>query len=377
MDTDWREDLERWLEPFLSGLGHKTRRRMCPAYIAGLIGPGDRKSVQPMAARGGEAGYDQLHHFVAAGIWDSAPLEAALLSEADKLVGDPKAFLVIDDTAMPKKGCHSVGVAPQYASSLGKNANCQTMVSVTLASREVPVMAGLRLFLPESWTSDPERMARAKVPADRQIAMTKPEIAIEEIDRIMAAGVRFGCVLADAGYGMSAPFRQALSGRGLSWAVGIPGRQKVYPANVAMIFPVSGHGRPRQHHIPDSKSLGAEKMLAERPWKAVSWRRGTKGRLTARFAALRVRVADGPTQRIRDMGNQHLPGEEVWLVGEHRCTHPIAAAVGVWLGPAFLAFSLGRGTLRSLRLPARVGRLHRRRDRFRMGRPRRSMCFDR
>ncbi|VWX49734.1 hypothetical protein NOVOSPHI9U_260014 [Novosphingobium sp. 9U] len=70
----------------------------------------------------------------------------------------------------------------------------------------------------------------------------------------------------------------------------------------------------------DSKSLGAEKMLAERSWKAVSWRRGTKGRLTARFAALRVRVADGPTQRIRDMGNQHLPGEEVWLVGEHRST---------------------------------------------------------
>lgn len=79
MDTNWREDLERWLEPFLSGLGHKTARRMCPAYIAGLIGPGDRKSVQPMAARGTEAGYDQLHHFVAAGIWDSAPLEAALL----------------------------------------------------------------------------------------------------------------------------------------------------------------------------------------------------------------------------------------------------------------------------------------------------------
>lgn len=320
MDTDWRADLERWLEPFVSGIGHKTRRRMCPAYIAGLIGPGDRKSVQPMAARGGEAGYDQLHHFVAAGLWDSAPLEAALLREADRLVGDPRAFLVVDDTAMPKKGRHSVGVAPQYASSLGKNANCQTMVSVTLASREVPVMVALRLFLPESWTSDPERMARAKVPADRQVATTKPEIAIQEIDRVKAAGVRFGCVLADAGYGMSAPFRQALSERGLLWAVGIPGRQKVYPADVAMIFPVSGHGRPRQHHIPASKSLAAEKVLAKQRWRAVSWRRGTKGRLTARFAALRVRVADGPTQRIRDMGNQHLPGEEVWLVGEHRST---------------------------------------------------------
>jgi SRSO17 transposase len=87
-----------------------------------------------------------------------------------------------------------------------------------------------------------------------------------------------------------------------------------------MIFPVAGHGRPRQHHIPDSKSVAAEKVLAEQLWKQVSWRRGTKGRLTACFAALRVRVADGPTQRIRDMGAQHLPGEEVWLVGEHRST---------------------------------------------------------
>jgi hypothetical protein len=178
----------------------------------------------------------------------------------------------------------------------------------------------LRLFLPESWTSDPERMAKAKVPADRQVALTKPEIAIEEIDRIRAAGVRFACVLADAGYGMSAPFRQALSARSLSWTVGIPGRQKVYPADVAMIFPVAGHGRPRQHHIPDSKSLAAEKLLAEQAWRSVSWRRGTKGRLSSRFAAIRVRVADGPTQRIRDMGGQHLPGEEVWLVGEHRST---------------------------------------------------------
>lgn len=320
MSGNWLSDLEVWLAPFLTALGHKRRARMCPAYVAGLIGPGDRKSIQPMAARADDIGYDQLHHFVASGVWDSAPLDAALLTEADRLVGGSDAFLVIDDTAMPKKGRHSVGVAPQYASSLGKNANCQTLVSVTLASREVPVMVGLRLFLPESWTSDPDRMAKAKVPDDRQLALSKPEIAIAEIDRITAAGVRFSCVLADAGYGMSAPFRQALSERGLSWAVGIPGRQKVYPADVAMIFPISGHGRPRQHHIPDAKSVASEKLLAGQLWKRVSWRRGTKGRLAARFAAMRVRVADGPTQRIHDMGGQHLPGEEVWLVGEHRST---------------------------------------------------------
>src|SRR5664279_6499036 len=207
--SGWGIELENWLQPFVERLGHKARRRMCPAYVAGLIGPGDRKSVQPMAARGSGVSYDQLHHFIGSGVWDSAPLEATLLVEADKLVGGDEAWLIIDDTALPKKGRHSVGVAPQYASSLGKTANCQSLVSVTLASREVPVMVGLRLFLPESWTEDPERMARAGVPKDRQTALTKTEIAIEEIDRVIASGARFGCVLADSGYGSSGPFRQA------------------------------------------------------------------------------------------------------------------------------------------------------------------------
>ena len=229
MRPDWTEELERWLEPFLACLGNKTRRRMCPLYVAGLIGPGDRKSVQPMATRLAPGDYDQLHHFIAAGVWDATPLEAELLAEADRLVGGDGAVLVIDDTALPKKGSHSVGVAPQYASALGKNANCQTLVSTTLASGEVPVMIGLRLFLPESWTNDPVRLRKARVPDDRQAFRSKPEIAIEEIDRIKDAGVRFGCVLADAGYGLSAPFRQALSARGLRWAVGIPFKQKVYP----------------------------------------------------------------------------------------------------------------------------------------------------
>src|ERR1700727_4064140 len=172
MDVDWQADLNRWLAPFVTALRYKTRARICPLYVAGLSGPGDRKSVQPMAARASGVGYDQLHHFVAAGVWDSAPLEAALLKEADRLVGDGAGFLVIDDTALPKKGRHSVGVGPQYASPLGKTANCQSLVSVTLASREVPVMVALRLFLPETWTDDPERMMGARVAQERQTATT-------------------------------------------------------------------------------------------------------------------------------------------------------------------------------------------------------------
>ncbi len=172
--SDWHHELTRWLEPFVTRLGHKARQRMCPLYIAGLIGPGERKSVQPMAARVAPGGYDQLHHFVAAGVWDAAPLEAELLVQADRLVGGPDAMLVLDDTALPKKGNHSVGVAPQYASALGKTANCQTLVSTTLARGEVPVMVGLRLFLPESWTSDRARMVNARVQRSSRRSAVSP-----------------------------------------------------------------------------------------------------------------------------------------------------------------------------------------------------------
>ena len=239
--SDWKDELGRWLEPFLDRLGHKARRRMCPLYVSGLIGPGDRKSVQPMAARLAPNDYDQLHHFIADGVWDAAPLEAELLVQADRLVGGKDAVLVIDDTSMPKKGDRSVGVAPQYASTLGKTANCQTLVSLTLARGEVPVMVALRLFIPESWTSDPVRLKRAGVPIEHRTARSKPEIALAEIDRVIAAGVRFGCVLADAGYGSSAPCRHALVERGLFGACGMSGRHTVSSSGLTLNFAQGAH----------------------------------------------------------------------------------------------------------------------------------------
>ncbi|HME83177.1 MAG TPA: IS701 family transposase [Roseiarcus sp.] len=318
--ADWRDELERWLGPFVERFGHKARRRMCPLYVAGLIGPGDRKSVGPMAERVAPGDYDRLHHFVSDGVWDEAPLERELATQADKLVGGADAFLVIDDTALPKKGTHSVGVAPQYASALGKTANCQTLVSLTLARGEVPVMVGLRLFLPETWTGDEARLERAGVPVEYRPGRAKSEIALAELDRLIAAGVRFGTVLADAGYGMGAEFRQALSARGLAWAVGIPRHQKVYPRDVELVFPVAARGRPRKRHVPNVLSVSAQDVLAHAKWRTLSWRKGTKGSLKARFAAVRVRVADGPPQRIGDKGMQHMPGDEVWLVGEQRAS---------------------------------------------------------
>jgi SRSO17 transposase len=314
----WEHELQSWLEPFLKPLRHPARRRMCPLYVAGLIGPGERKSLQPLAARVAPADYDQLHHFVAVGPWDEAPLEAELLAQANRLAGGPDAILVIDDTALPKKGTHSVGVASQYAGALGKKANCQTLVSLTLAKDEVPIPVRLRLFLPDSWINDLKRLQRAGVPEAFWMPRSKPEIALAELERLLHAGVRFGVVVADAGYGISAPFRQALSALGLLWAVGIPRIQKVYPVDVHLVAALTKRGRPRKTLIPDVEAVAAEAMLADARWHQIIWRHGTKGPLRARFAALRVRVADGPAVRLHGRTGQHLPGDEVWLVGEHR-----------------------------------------------------------
>ena len=133
------EDLDRWLTPFLDVMGRSTRRRWGPLYVRGLLGPDGPKSVQPIAARLGLRGHDQLHHFVSSAAWDDAPLWRVLAEQADDLVGGPDAVLVIDDTGVPKKGTPSVGVAAQYCGELGKQANCQSLVSLTLARGEVPV----------------------------------------------------------------------------------------------------------------------------------------------------------------------------------------------------------------------------------------------
>ena len=303
-------DLDGWLAPFLAVMGRKTRRFWAPLYLQGLLGPGERKSLQPMAARLGLGGHDQLQHFVASPAWDDAPLWTVLAQEADRLVGGAGACLVIDDTALPKKGTLSVGVARQYCGQLGKKANCQSLVSLTLAQGEVPVPVSLRLFLPDQWVLDAQRCVRAGVPEACVVAQAKGEIALAELDRVRAAGVRFGCVLADAGYGTSAAFRHGLDARGLRWAVGIARNQKVYGKDVQFVPPT---GRARKP-APDREPRAAEDVLAALPWRCVTWRDGTKGRLAARFAATRIRVADGAVWA----NNRHLPGNEAWLVGEWR-----------------------------------------------------------
>src|SRR5215204_4815689 len=185
-------DLDEWLKPFLEVVGRKTRRSWALLYVRGLLGPGERKSLQPMALQLGLGGHDQLQHFIASPAWDDGPLWTVLAHEADRMIGGADAVLVIDDTALPKKGTLSVGVARQYCGQLGKRANCQALVSLTLADREVPIPLGLRLFLPQEWTEDLERCAAAGVPEDEVVARSKGEIALAELDRLRAAAVRFG-----------------------------------------------------------------------------------------------------------------------------------------------------------------------------------------
>jgi SRSO17 transposase len=175
-----------------------------------------------------------------------------------------------------------------------------------------------RSSLPGNWCADAERRAAVGVP-EAIGYRPKWRIALDEIDRVLASGARFGCVLADAEYGKAAEFRAGLAERRLAYAVGIPPTQKVYPADVRLAFPErKPTGRPRKHPVPSAPSAPAAELIEARPAasRAVSWRTGTKGPLRAGFAALRVRVADGPVAARA----QHLPGEEVWLIGERRAS---------------------------------------------------------
>jgi SRSO17 transposase len=319
VDTEDRRQaqFDRWFAPFSDAFQHRVRRTWAPLYVRGLIAPGDRKSVEPMVARVAPGENEQIHHFVATSRWDTAPIEEVLLDRADALVGGDNAFLIIDDTAVPKKGAHSVGVAHQYCGALGKQANCQSLVSVTLARDDVPIPIALRLYLPEAWAKDAARRAKTAVP-DAIVFRPKWKIALEEIARIRKHGVTFATVLADAGYGACAEFRQGLSKMKLQWAVGVSPEQRVYPLSARSRMPRSAPvGRPRKRGVPTHARRSAQDAIArlsDDAWIRVSWRKGTKGPLGALFAATRIRIADGPEANDRI----HLPGDPAWLVAERR-----------------------------------------------------------
>ena len=311
----WAAEFDAWLAPFLARLPRKRHQQWAPRYVAGLLGPAARKNMERLADEVAEGDYDQLHHFLTTTAWDAAPLLAVLAQQAQALVGGPDAVLIIDDTSLLKQGTHSVGVGRQYSGQAGKIANCQTLVSLTLAQHEVPMPVALRLFLPAAWARDRARCRRAGIPVTARRHQEKWQLAIEELDRVRAAGVTFGLVLADAGYGMSAPFRHALTARHVPWAVGIPVTLQVYPPDVRVSWRRK-HGGRRKHPRPLTGPRSVRTVARTLRWHPVTWRRGTKGPLRAHFAAARVKIGDGATLN----NGWKVPTETVWLVGERRAT---------------------------------------------------------
>lgn len=313
----WEKRFDQFVEPFLGAWRTKKRRLWAPVYLRGLLLPGERKSIEPLASRVAPGHDQELRHFVSESPWEAGPVEQVLWQKADTMLGSADAVLIIDDTAIPKKGDESVGVAHQYCGALGKQANCQSLVSLTLAQNDVPIPLVLRLYLPESWAEDSTRRSKVGVP-DTIVFQPKWQIALDELQRVVAAGVRFGTVLADAGYGVCTEFRHKLTQMSLTWAVGISSEQKFYPANAGTRLPRSGPmGRPRKRPLPTHARRSAKEIIARlqpKSWRRISWRNGTKGPLQAEFRAVRVRTADGPetTERV------HLPGDEAWLVAERR-----------------------------------------------------------
>lgn len=315
----WVRELERWSAPYLDAFQHKVRQRWAPMYLRGLLLPGERKSIEPLVDRVAPGERQQIHHFVAASSWETAPIEVVHMDRCNELLGDPRAHLIVDDTALPKKGKHSVGVAHQYCGALGKNANCQCLVSLTLARDEIPVPIALRLYLPEAWASDPKRRTAARVPPDVSFR-PKWRIALDEIDRLLEHKVQFGDVLADAGYGSCGEFRAELSARNILWTVGVLSTQKVYPTSVRIteVKRKGARGPRPAHKAPSVPSQSVEQVIAQlgpNAIRTITWRRGTKGPLSGRFALTRVRSADGPTMPTTKL---HLPGDEVWLIAEFR-----------------------------------------------------------
>ena len=311
----------QYLEELGNSIGHTDRRKPLKAYLTGLCMPGGRKTVEPMAAlidpRHVGARHQSMHHFVAKADWD----DGVVLRFARNTVLDAMerhgavAGWIIDDTGIPKKGRHSVGVARQYCGVLGKRDNCQVAVSVTLANEAVSVPAAYRLYLPESWAQDSRRRHAAGVPKTVEF-QTKWQIALEMIDGLRAEELPPAPVLTDAGYGVVTAFRDALTERQVPYVVGISGETTVWPPGMEPLSPRmwSGKGRPpsrirRSARRQPAPVLELAKHASASLWQNISWREGTRGKMSSRFFFLRVRPAHRDEKR-------HEPREVEWLIAQ-------------------------------------------------------------
>jgi SRSO17 transposase len=311
----------KFVERLAKTVGHADREGPLEAYCMGLMLPGDRKSVEPMAARIDPrrvgALHQAMHHLVANAPWSEEGLLAAVGDWALPAIearGPIRAWIV-DDTGFPKKGKHSVGVGRQYCGQLGKQDNCQVAVSLSVANEAASLPIAFRLYLPQEWADDRQRRQKAGVP-DEIGFRTKPQIALAQIEAALLAKVAHGTVLADAAYGNDADFRDRITDWNLSYAVGIQSSTTVWPRGLKPLppKPYGGMGRPPKLMQRDSKHLPVTvKALAlslpRSRYRAVAWREGSAGLLRSRFAAMRVRPAHRDTWRA-------TPRPEEWLLIE-------------------------------------------------------------
>jgi len=316
---------EKRFAAYIDGLAqaaeHEDRHAPLKSYVKGLLLPGERKSIEPMAARLDPTRVQpmrqSLHHLVAKAPWSDADLLEQVSAEVLPVMQKhgPVVAWIVDDTGFPKKGKHSVGVARQYCGQVGKQDNCRVAVSLSLASWSSSLPIAYRLYLPKEWAGDAKRREKAEVP-NEIVFQTKPEIALDQIRAAVAANRTRGVVLADAAYGINTEFRDGLTGLGLQYAVGVqstmtvwePGQQPL-PAK-----PPGGMGRPprllrrRPEHQPVSVKHLAMSLPAS-AFKQVTWREVGERKLQSRFAAVRIRSAHRDHEKAE-------PHAEEWLLIE-------------------------------------------------------------
>jgi SRSO17 transposase len=286
---DWRrsddsaERFSAYLDEIAGVMGHAARVAPMRDYCSGLLLDCERKSAEPIAAatapNATSAKHQSLLHFLAKGEWS----DAKVLGKVRDLVlpqierHGPIEAWIIDDTSFPKCGSHSVGVSHQYCGQLGKQANCQVAVSLSVANHAASLPVAYRLYLPESWAKDEERRKTAGVP-ERIEFQTKPKIALQQIEWACAAGIARGVVEMDCAYGSDLSLRRRITALELTYAVGVWARTLVCKVdNTGGAEPVT--------------TADLAKSLSKRAWRTIGWRDGTNARLASRFARVRVRAA--------------------------------------------------------------------------------------
>ncbi len=316
---------ERRLAAYREGLataaGHEDRQAPLKNYCKGLLLPGERKSIEPMAGRldpeNIQSMRQSLHHLVARAPWSDAVLLEQVrhyVLPAKQKQGRVVAWIV-DDTGFPKKGQHAVGVRRQYCGQVGKQDNCRVAVSLSVTTWSASLPIGYRLYLPKEWAEDGERRDRTEVPKEVEL-QTKPEIAWDQIRAAVAAPVARGVVLADAAYGIHTEFRNGLSELGLPYVVGVQGSMTVWEAGKQPLpaKPRRKMGRPSRllQRTTDHQPVSVKQLARSLPsaaFQEITWREGTDRKLRSRFAAVRVR----PVHRDYEKAEPHA---EEWLLTE-------------------------------------------------------------